>query len=258
MSTHTPPRRADAAAVLEADGVSHAFGEVAALQGADLRVTDGECLALVGESGSGKTTLLRCFNALVRPSTGRLRVRGRAVADSDPVALRRSMGYVPQQGGLLPHWTVGRNVALVPTLLGRSNPEAAARAALERVGLPAVEFADRWPRTLSGGQRQRAALARALAAGPDLVLMDEPLGALDALARAELRHELGALIRDAGVTVLLVTHDLHEAAELADRIAVMKDGRVLQADTLDRLRAAPSDPYVTELLDRGLGSAVAP
>jgi len=228
---------------------------VLALDRAELRVADGECLALVGESGSGKTTLLRCFNALVRPSTGSVRVRGRPVRDADPVALRRSIGYVPQQGGLLPHWTVGRNVALVPTLLGHETPEAAARAALERVGLPPAEFAGRWPRTLSGGQRQRAALARALAAGPDLVLMDEPLGALDALARAELRIELGALIRDAGVTVLLVTHDLHEAADLSDRIAVMKGGRVLQADPLVRLRANPASPYVTELLDRGLSAA---
>lgn len=244
--------------MLEADAVDCRFGSVHAVRGASLRVERGECVALVGESGSGKTTLLRCFNALVAPVAGEVRVRGRAVSTLDPVVLRRSIGYVPQQGGLLPHWTVGRNAALVPRLTGRADADRVGRAALDRVGLPSTEFAHRWPRTLSGGQRQRVALARALAADPDLVLMDEPLGALDALARAELRHELADLIREAGVTVLLVTHDLVEAAELADRIAVMREGRVLQVAPLPRLRAGPADPYVSELLDRGLGAEATP
>jgi len=238
---------------LEAVGVGVRFGAVEALGDASLRVDRGECVALVGESGSGKTTLLRCFNALVRPGRGRVRVRGIDIDRSDPVELRRSMGYVPQRGGLLPHWTVARNAALVPRLRGSPDPDSLGRSALDRVGLPASAYGDRWPRTLSGGQRQRVALARALAAAPDVILMDEPLGALDALARAELRRLLAGAIEEAGATVLLVTHDLEEAAELADRIAVMRDGRVVQTAPLATLRDAPAEPYVTRLLERGLG-----
>jgi len=258
MSASPTPQVRPSDVVLEASAVSHAFGDVRALERADLRVRAGECMALVGESGSGKTTLLRCFNALVVPAGGDVHVRGRPVGSADPVALRRSMGYVPQHGGLIPHWTVGRNVALVPTLLAHPDAEAAARRALRMVGLPPDEFVGRWPRRLSGGQRQRVALARALAAEPDLVLMDEPLGALDALARADLRRELGTLIHESGVTVLLVTHDLHEAAALADRITVMRGGRVLQSATLEALRSDPASRYVTELLDRGLETAATP
>ncbi|MDT8368059.1 MAG: ATP-binding cassette domain-containing protein [Longimicrobiales bacterium] len=239
-------------ALLQARDVHHAFGDVHALRGASLEVARGECVALVGESGSGKTTLLRCFNALVTPDAGDLRVRGEAIEAIDPVALRRSLGYVPQRGGLLPHWRVARNVALVPRLTGAPDPEAAAEVALARTGLPPAEYGDRWPRSLSGGQRQRVALARALAVEPDIILMDEPLGALDALARAELRRELGEVIRSSGTTVLLVTHDLEEAAILSDRIAVMKEGRILQVAPLEELRAHPADPYVTDLLSRGL------
>ena len=237
---------------LVADSVVVHFGSVAALRGASLSVGAGECVALVGESGSGKTTLLRCFNALVHPRSGSVSVRGQSLPGVDPVQVRRSMGYIPQSGGLLPHWSVGRNAALVLKLLGRSDAIQVANATLDRVGLPHAKFADRWPRSLSGGQRQRVALARALASDPDIVLMDEPLGALDALARAELRGVIADLIRESEATVLLVTHDLHEAVTLADRIAVMRGGRVLQIDSLDRLRAAPADPYVTDLLDRGL------
>ena len=248
-----PPPSDALPSMLEAATIECRFGKVRAVRGASLRVGVGECVALVGESGSGKSTLLRCFNALIRPSAGRVRVRGRAVEDTDPVDLRRSIGYVPQHGGLLPHWTVARNAALVPALRGDGGADLAGRRALERVGLPVEEFGPRWPRTLSGGQRQRVALARALAAEPDVILMDEPLGALDALARAELRTELATLIRETGATVLLVTHDLAEAAALADRIAVMREGVVVQAAPLATLRAAPADAYVTELLDRGLG-----
>jgi osmoprotectant transport system ATP-binding protein len=238
---------------LDAAEVVVRYGGVTALDRAGLSVRRGECVALVGESGSGKTTLLRCFNGLVSPDAGSVRVRGERIdahAARGMVRLRRSMGYVPQSGGLLPHWRVARNVELVPTLLGDADPAGRARRALDRVGLDPDAFGRRWPRTLSGGQRQRVALARALAAEPDIILLDEPLGALDALSRGELRSELTTLIRGGGVTVLLVTHDLAEAEALADRIAVMREGRVLQVAPMGDLVDRPAHPYVTELLGR--------
>lgn len=207
-------------------------------------------MAIVGESGSGKTTLLRLFNRMIDPDAGRVEVGGRDVSSMDPVHLRRALGYVQQDGGLLPHWTVLRNTALVPWLEGRSDADDRARAQLELVGLPPDQFGSRFPRELSGGQRQRAALARALAAGPDVLLLDEPFGALDALTRAEVQDAFGALRIRLGITVLLVTHDLDEAFRLADRVAVMRDGRVEQEGDPEALLTRPATPYVSELLAR--------
>jgi osmoprotectant transport system ATP-binding protein len=201
-----------------------------------------------GESGSGKTTLLRCFNRTVDPDSGEVRVRGAPVGQADPVALRRSMGYVQQEGGLLPHWSVLRNVELVPRLLGDPDPEEKAGRALRRVGLDPAEFGNRSPGTLSGGQRQRAALARALAADPDIVLLDEPFSALDALTRSELHRTFRALLDEGEFTVLFVTHDLREADRLADRVGVLREGRLLQLAPMAQLRAAPEHPYVEALL----------
>lgn len=235
---------------LEARDVSKHYGEVVALDGISLRVEPGECVALVGESGSGKTTLLRTFNRLVDPDGGEVRVGDRDVRGRDPVDLRRGIGYVQQEGGLLPHWTVLRNAALVPMLQGLDRPEERARDALVRAGLSPEEFAHRWPRELSGGQRQRVAIARALAAHPGTILLDEPFGALDALTRAELQGSFDELRRSLGATTLLVTHDLHEAVALADRVAVLRSGRLEQVDPPERLRGAPATPYVRELLER--------
>ena len=178
--------RRDDVPALEARGVTKRFGDVTALRDVDLAVSPGECVALVGESGSGKSTLLRCFNRLVEPDAGEIRVGGRPARELDPIRLRRHTGYVQQDGGLLPHWRVRRNVELVPRLLLRADAAERAEAALRVVGLDASVFAERWPRALSGGQRQRVALARALAAEPAVVLLDEPFGALDAITRAEL------------------------------------------------------------------------
>ncbi|MBV8200318.1 MAG: ATP-binding cassette domain-containing protein [Acidobacteria bacterium] len=221
-----------------------------ALSGVSFAVASGETLALVGESGSGKTTLLRLFNRLVEPTAGEVRVAGRPVAELDPIALRRRIGYVPQDGGLLPHWRVARNVELVPRLLGwdRSRRAERAREMLLLVGLDPAAHAGRYPAELSGGQRQRVAFARAFAADPKVVLLDEPFGALDALTRLELHRQFLELKRRLGKTTVLVTHDLGEAFRLADRIGVMRAGKLLQLGKPEDLVAAPAHEYVRELL----------
>ena len=240
----------NAPAELRAEHISKRYGTVVALDGVSVTVAPGECLALIGESGSGKTTLLRSLNRMVEPDGGEVFVDGRPTAGSDPVALRRRMGYVPQNGGLLPHWRVRRNVALVPWLMGDADPGRSADDALRLVGLEPGEFAERRPRELSGGQRQRVAIARALAVRPGVLLLDEPFGALDAITRAELQEAFQRLRRELGMTAVLVTHDLREAFELADRIAVMHRGRVEQEATVAELFDTPATPYVAELLRR--------
>jgi osmoprotectant transport system ATP-binding protein len=237
------------APTLLAQGIVRRYGPIAALDGVTLAVAPGECVALVGESGSGKSTLLRCFNRLVAADAGRVMVQGADVATIDPVALRRHMGYVQQEGGLLPHWTVLRNAGLVPRLLNLPDPPGLAAQALTLVGLPPAEFGARYPAELSGGQRQRVAIARAVAARPPVLLMDEPFGALDAITRAELQHAFAGLRRTLAVTLVLVTHDLREAFLLADRIAVLRAGRLEQVDPPARLRHAPATPYVKRLLE---------
>jgi osmoprotectant transport system ATP-binding protein len=237
--------------MLRAVGVDKLFpGGVEALAGATLDVRSGETLALVGESGSGKTTLLRTFNRTVEPDAGEVSVDLRPVAQQDPVELRRRIGYVPQNGGLIPHWPVGENVELVPQLLGWPVERRRRRAdeMLQLVGLDPGEFRRRYPRRLSGGQRQRVALARALAGDPAVVLLDEPFGALDALTRLRVRDVFKRIQRRIAVTILLVTHDLDEAFDLADQIAVMKNGRVLQSASPQELLERPAHPYVEELL----------
>ena len=238
------------AALLSAQAVVKRFGAAPALDGVTLAVERAECVALVGESGAGKSTLLRCFNRLVEPDGGAVSVRGRDVRDTDPILLRRGIGYVPQEGGLLPHWRIARNVGVVPWLAGDPAADRLARDALQLVGLEPDRYAGRWPKELSGGQRQRAAIARALAARPDVVLLDEPFGALDAITRAELQTTFRRLQRELGLTAVLVTHDLREALELGDRVVVMRAGRIEQAATPAALLGDPATAYVAELLAR--------
>jgi osmoprotectant transport system ATP-binding protein len=238
------------AVALSASGVSKHFGTVAALDGVSLDVPASASVALVGESGSGKTTLLRCFNRLVEPDAGVVRVGDEDVRTVDAVQLRRSIGYVPQDGGLLPHWTVHRNVELVLRL--NATPDASARAnqSLELVGLDPATFGNRWPRELSGGQRQRVAIARALAAEPSVLLLDEPFGALDAITRWELQDTFASIRERLRVTSVLVTHDLHEAARLATHIAVLRRGKIEQCAPTAALIAEPATEYVRALLHR--------
>jgi osmoprotectant transport system ATP-binding protein len=238
--------------LLEAVGVAKTYGDgTTALGGVSLTVYPGETVALVGESGSGKTTLLRTFNRMVEPSAGEVRIEGKRAADLDPIDLRRRTGYVPQDGGLIPHWRIERNVELVPRLLGwdRDRRQKRIREMLELVGLDPQAHAGRYPTELSGGQRQRVAFARALAADPPLILLDEPFGALDALTRLELHRQFLDLKKALGKTTVLVTHDLAEAFRLADRIGVMRAGRLLQLGKPEELASKPADPYVEALLE---------
>jgi osmoprotectant transport system ATP-binding protein len=250
-------RRPSTPLALEARDVVCRFGATVAVDGASVAVPAGRSVAIVGESGSGKTTLLRCFNRLVVPAAGTVAVGGADVRDLAPEALRRRIGYVPQQGGLLPHWRVLRNVALVPALLGQPDAEGASRDALDLVGLAPSRFGARFPHELSGGERQRVALARALAASPGAILLDEPFGALDAITRAELQAAFGALRRELSITTLLVTHDLGEAARLSDDLVVMRAGRVEQQGSVHEVLAAPATPYVAALIERAIDATAA-
>ena len=235
---------------LAADSLVHSYNGHRALDDVSVRVPAGTVTALVGESGSGKTTLLRSFNRLVEPHRGSVTIGGEDVRNEQPELLRRRLGYVPQHGGLLPHWSVRRNVALVPRLSGHRAPDTAADDALHRVGLEPAAFGHRLPHELSGGQRQRVALARAFAARQDVVLLDEPFGALDAISRGEAHEAFERVRRELGFTALLVTHDLAEAARLADRVVVMRNGRVEQAGSVAELQHAPLTSYVRELFER--------
>ncbi|MEO7964141.1 MAG: ATP-binding cassette domain-containing protein [Gemmatimonadaceae bacterium] len=240
---------------LEARDVRCVLGGIAAVDGVSLRVDAAQCVALIGENGAGKTTLLRCFNRMVTPSTGWVTVGETDVVRQPQSELRRRIGYVPQHGGLLPHWSVLRNADLVPQLLTPHDGSDAARHALTLVGLSPDEFGARFPHELSGGQRQRVALARAIAARPGVLLMDEPFGALDAISRSELQALCASLRRELGMTTLLVTHELLEAEFLADEIVVMRVGRIEQRGTLNDMLAAPATPYVASLLERALAGA---
>ncbi|MEE2665822.1 MAG: ABC transporter ATP-binding protein [Myxococcota bacterium] len=236
--------------MIELRELSRAFGGAVAVDRLSLLVAPGELLVLVGASGCGKTTTLKMINRLVEPSSGSVWIDGENAADLPGHELRRRIGYGFQQVGLFPHLTVGENVAIVPQLVGWDAERIDARidALLELVRLDPGEFRERDPATLSGGQRQRVGLARALAAEPKLVLLDEPFGALDPLTRDHLQQELLRIRRELGLTLVFVTHDMGEALLLADRIAVLDAGRLVRVGTPRELLAEPGDERVAELL----------
>ncbi|HZE55378.1 MAG TPA: ATP-binding cassette domain-containing protein [Bradyrhizobium sp.] len=230
-------------------GKSFDGGRVKAVDDVSLEVAGGELLAIVGGSGSGKTTLLRLANRLIDADQGSIQIEGEDVRAADPVALRRRIGYVFQSGGLFPHMSVAANIGITPKLKGLPAAEITGRVdeLLDLVRLDRAQYHDRFPHELSGGQRQRVGVARALAAKPRIVLMDEPFGALDPLTRDALGDDYRTLHRKFGLTTVMITHDMTEAILLADRIAVMRAGRLLAQGTPSELSAS-HDTYVGELL----------
>jgi len=221
--------------IIEFRSVGYTVGSTVILAGIDLSVARGETLVLLGESGCGKTTTLKMINRLIEPTSGEVLVSGKPTTEWDAVDLRRHIGFVLQEAGLMPHFSVAENIGLVPNLLGweRERTGERVREMMELVGLDATKFADRFPHELSGGQRQRVGVARALAADPEIVLLDEPFGALDAITRNKLQREFAELVRSLEKTAVFVTHDLHEAMLLGSRIALMEAGRIVSIDTPD-------------------------
>jgi osmoprotectant transport system ATP-binding protein len=238
--------------VIRLENVSKTFPGAAraAVDRLDLEVPNGTTCVLIGPSGCGKTTTMRIVNRLIEPTSGRIVVDDQDVTSADPVELRRRIGYVIQQVGLFPHMTIAENVATVPRLLGWPAARVARRVEemLSLVGLEPGHFRDRHPRHLSGGQRQRVGVARALAADPPVLLMDEPFGAVDPIVRAGLQAELLAILRRLAKTVIFVTHDIDEAVRMGDMVAIMKGGRLVQCDRPERLLSQPLDAFVADFV----------
>jgi len=230
--------------------------DFAAVDDLSMIAPEGSTVALIGPSGCGKTTTMRMINRLIEPTSGKIFVNDVEVTKGDPVELRRHIGYVIQNVGLFPHMTIAENIASVPNLLGwdKSRIEKRNEELLHLVGLEPAEFLNRYPRQLSGGQRQRIGVARALAADPPVLLMDEPFGAIDPIARTRLQDEFKQILSRVRKTVVLVTHDLDEAIRLGDRIAIMRSGKIVQYDTPDAILSRPADQFVAEFvgIDRAI------
>ena len=233
-----------------------ANGAAPAVDALSLDIGEGEICVLIGPSGCGKTTTMRMINRMIEPDAGTISVEGRNILHVDPVELRRSIGYVIQQVGLFPHWSIADNIATVPRLLGWEPTRTRARVdeLLSLVGMEPAQYRQRFPRELSGGQKQRVGVARALAADPPVMLMDEPFGALDPITRARLQAEFLRILRGLKKTIVFVTHDIDEAIKMGDRIAIMKDGQLVQYDTPEAILARPVDAFVDEFVgsDRAL------
>jgi len=238
--------------MIKIENLSKRFDELV-VDDVSMTVNDGEIVVVVGTSGSGKTTLLRMINRLIEPTSGTVKIDGEDTRAQPVHRLRRQIGYGIQGHGLFPHRTVGQNIATVPSLLGWDKARIAARVTelMELFQLDPGQFRDRLPAELSGGQQQRVGVARALAAAPKVLLMDEPFGALDPIIRAKAQSDLKAIQRRLGTTIVLVTHDMNEAIGLGDRIAVMDGGHLLQYDTPERIVVKPATAFVGDLLGSG-------
>lgn len=238
-------------AIVRFEQVSLSYGENRVLKDFSLEVPRGQCLTIIGSSGCGKTTMLKMINGLLTPDTGRILVDGQDISQTDLTGLRRGIGYAIQNVGLFPHMTVRQNIAYVPSLSKQWDRETERRRVaelLKTVGLD-QEMAGRYPSELSGGQKQRVGIARALAAKPSLMLMDEPFGAVDSITRKGLQKELKRLHSELGLTILFVTHDIREAMLLGDRILIMEAGKILRLDTPEAVKADPGSEFVARLLE---------
>jgi len=240
-------------ALIEIRKVSKVYrGGVDAVSGVNLDVEEGETLVLIGTSGSGKTTLMKMINRLIEPTSGEIRIRGQDIGKLNPIALRRDIGYVIQKIGLFPHMAIEDNIAVVPRLKGwpPERRREQAKELLAMVGLEPDQYLRRHPAELSGGQQQRVGVARALAGDPPIILMDEPFGALDPITREQLQEEFRQLKERIQKTIIFVTHDIFEAVNLADRMAIMESGRLLQVDRPERVLAHPADEFVARFLGK--------
>ncbi len=239
--------------MIELRQVRKAFGATRAIDDVSLAIGRGELVALIGASGSGKSTLLKMINRLVEHDSGMILFQGEEIRSFRAEDLRRRMGYVIQSIGLFPHWSVARNIATVPVLLGWTAARVAARVdeLLALLNLDPALYRERWPHQLSGGQQQRVGVARALAADPEVLLMDEPFGALDPLTRESLQQELARIHKASGKTIVLVTHDIEEALRLATRIVLVDHGRIVQDGTPAQLLAEPANDFVSDFVGRG-------
>lgn len=235
--------------IIRFEHISKTYGENGVLQDFNLDIRKGEFLTVIGSSGSGKTTMLKLINGLSVPTSGRILIEGKDIAQENQTLLRRNIGYVIQGIGLFPHMKVKANIAYVPNLLNRKNKENTCRAVerlIQMVGLD-TEMLDRYPSELSGGQRQRVGIARALAANPEILLMDEPFGAVDEITRQLLQNEIARIHQELGVTIVFITHDIKEALKLGSRVLVMDHGRIEQLDTPEEIRRNPATDYVRKL-----------
>ena len=237
--------------MIEFKKVSKSFGQTVAADGIDITFADGEISVLIGPSGCGKTTLMKMINRLVDPDSGDIQIDGRSVLSLDPVELRRSIGYAIQEVGLFPHYSIFDNIALVPRLLKWPSMRVKDRV-MELLDLVTLDesYADRYPAQLSGGERQRVGLARSLAADPGILLMDEPFGAIDPINRSTIHNTFLSIQEELKKTIVFVTHDMSEAVKLGDRVAILREGQILQFDTPEQILSNPESDFVADLLGK--------
>ncbi len=238
--------------MIELDRVSKSYGRQGVVKDVCLRIEEGQFVVLIGPSGCGKTTTLKMINRLVEPTGGQIKINGKSIADINPVLLRRGIGYVIQQIGLFPNMTIGQNIELVPKLL-KWSPQKRHERTLELLKLVDMDpetYISRYPSELSGGQQQRIGVLRALAAQPPLILMDEPFGALDPITRDTIQNELKRIHKKLNKTIVFVTHDMDEAIKLADKIVIMRDGEIVQADTPENILEHPANDFVAEFIGK--------